>query len=566
MVGIRTKSRRLGGDAGGSKSKTDDQIILLARGLSGRSVGANIPLLTLSAEEGERDLRHMEAFTNACTAYSQQFYIYTNGKSNQSGHDGSRRDDGDDAGSAPSGHGHRNGQGGPAPLIAMPIRIDPEEEKRLMMLRQKIQQGEAQREILESQYVSLRAQYVYLSKLLSKLRTTSNRQQSFLQRLVQKRGALVALQRVRLEIARDVLKALKYRAAHCSATPTSTGSPSAKKEDSKDGANNAESTAPTDLVEVWNQLDTKFKQAEKACRRPDDDGGNTEHWVGRKMPKTPLGVTIFTSQLSSYHDFAAAFGTEGMLGSSKSSMCWLESGLPPSMNQHAKVVSSVASLRDETRQLRAELEQERQWNKELQSNIISRRKANDELVAMMTLLRTETEAVVARHNILLESDQARDAAYSLHEEEQMLKHSAIDHAKKEGDGVSGGSLGQTGKAISGIVDEGDAIGLGATKSTGASANDAVAAGDGGGRQAAARMVKQSVEDDENDGDDEGEVSDDDDEEEGQIMEEERGIKAEDDGTSAAIGEAPSKRSFSGSGDGSSGESGGASRSTKRRKL
>ena len=533
MVGIRTKSRRGGGDGSSGKSKTDDQIILLARGLSGRSVGANIPLLTLSGEEAERDLRHMEAFSSACTTYSQQFYIFTNGKGGQGVQDGPRRGDGDDA-----AYGHRNGAGGPAPLIPLPTRIDPEEEKRRQMLKEKIKQGEAQREILESQYVSLRAQYVYLSKLLSKLRTTSNRQLGFLQRLVKKRGALVAAQRVRLEIARDVLQALKYRAAHCSATPSTAASPSAgaTKEDTKDGADTATSATTTDLVEIWNQLDSKFKQAEKACR---EEGGNTEHWVGRKMPKTPHGVTIFPSQLSGYHDFAAAFGTEGMLGSSKSTMCWLESGLPTAMNQQAKVTSSVAALRDETRQLRAELDQERQWNKELQTNIISRRKANDELVAMMTLLRTETEAVVARHNVLLESDQARDAAYSLHEEEQLLKSSANDHEKKDDNGISLGKV-EAGRIDEGGIDQGEGISKSAT--------------DGGGEQTASRIVKQSVEDDENDGDDEGEIGDEDDEEEGQIMEEDGEIKAEDEA---------SKRSF---GDGSPGELGGGSRSAKRRKL
>jgi hypothetical protein len=587
MVLRTTKPRRGGDPSLGRANKADDQIILLARGLSSRSVGANIPLLALSSDEGERDLRHMEAFTNACTAYSHQFYIYTNGKN--AGNVGSKGDDGDDPNEAPTSSSQsHHAQAGAPPLIAMPIRIDPEEEKRLVMLRQKIQQGEAQREILESQYVSLRAQYVYLSKLLTKLRTTSNRQQSFLQRLVQKRGALLAVQRVRLEVARDVLDALKYRAANSAATSAQAHSSPSSSANRDEGKVDFASSSSTDLIDVWNLLESKFKSAEKACRHPEEDGDSkanvVEPWVGQKMPKTPFGVPVLLSQLSSYHDFAMAFGTNGILGSSASTMCWLEKSLPDTMTQQAKVASSVTSLREETRQLRLELEQERQWNKELQTNIISRRKLNDELVAMVTLLRTETEAIVARHNILLESDQARDAAYSLHEEEQLLKQSATNQDKEDSeDPIPEENLGEPEIECSTTNDSTNAGGdmneeENETKPLVSSVSDSAAVADDAGAlddgEPSSRPEKQQVEDDENDGDDEGELSEEDeDEEDGEIVEGEDGEvsdeKEDSNGNTLSVetGDATSKRTLSGGEESGSNEMpGSANRSAKRRKL
>ena len=189
-----TKTR--GGPVGALKAKNSDQeqSFLLARGLSARYCGVNTPLTSLTPEEMERDLRHMEAFSNACTAYSQQYFIYQNSQ--------------EELAEDPSKHKRAHQ---PAPLIAMPIRIDPEEEKRLTTLRQKIQQCEAQREVLESQYLSLRAHYVYLSQKLKTHRDDVNGRAEFLQEMVQKRGRLVALQRVRLQIAREALACLKYR-------------------------------------------------------------------------------------------------------------------------------------------------------------------------------------------------------------------------------------------------------------------------------------------------------------------------------------------------------------------
>jgi hypothetical protein len=76
---VERKTTRLGTTATLKARKAEDHI-LLARGLSARLTGANTPLGPLSQDDMERDLRHMEAFSNACTTYAQQFYIYQNAK------------------------------------------------------------------------------------------------------------------------------------------------------------------------------------------------------------------------------------------------------------------------------------------------------------------------------------------------------------------------------------------------------------------------------------------------------------------------------------------------------
>ncbi len=348
---IKTKKNNL---------KEDHGNILLARGLSARYLGANIPLAALTSDEMERDLRHMEAFSNACVAYAQQYFIYRNSATLE--------DNGKKA----------------LPMVAMPVRIDPEEEKRLVNLRLKIQQCESQREILESQYLSLRAHYVYLSQRLKNRRKSVTGRVEFLQDQLKKRGKLVAIQRARLQISREVLACLHYR--------QSGGKPQGQEEE------------PADLVEVWNKIEEQFKQAEDACR-----GEGVEPWQALKVPKVPPGVPLLLSQLAKPPAFAAAWGTSGVFGSKPESLCWLQSEFP----EPAYRTKSLPALREEVELLERELEKERTMNLDLQTGIIARRKANVELVAMMALLRTETEAVVARHNILLESDFAKDAAMKL---------------------------------------------------------------------------------------------------------------------------------------------------------
>jgi hypothetical protein len=406
------RKSRLGTTAALKARKADDNI-LLARGLSARLTGANTPLTALTQEEMERDLRHMEAFSNACTTYAQQYYIFHCAK------DGNNTNDGGD-GSLSNKHGRTPH---PAPLIAMPVRIDPEEEKRLQNLRQKIQQCEAQREVYEGQYLSLRAHYIYLSQQLKGKRDDVNKRISFLQEQVNKRGRLVALQRVRLQILRDTLQCVQYRE---------------KFRVKQEGD-------PGELYTVWGEIEKEWKKAEDDLRSP----SGIMNWTASKVPKIPPGVPLLLSQLAEQPGQAAAWGTGGAFGAKPDSLLWIENQVPTAPPDTAE---DLPALREEVAKLNDEIEREQALNKQIQSDVISIRKRDDGLVAMMALLRTETEAVIARHNILLESDVAQQTALRLHEEESRVANEVNDTIK-EVDAV--GSRMTGGKAATESLDAAD---------------------------------------------------------------------------------------------------------------
>mmetsp|Transcript_20936 Transcript_20936/g.22386 ORF Transcript_20936/g.22386 Transcript_20936/m.22386 type:complete len:503 (+) Transcript_20936:191-1699(+) len=427
-----------------ARTKPQEDHILLARGLSARLTGANTPLAPLLQEEIERDLRHMEAFSNACTSYAQQYYIFTNQNNKISKENSNSNEQHSNVQSA-SGSQARAGSAGGSyrghqmPIIAMPVRIDPEEEKRLQTLRQKIQQCEAQREIYEGQYLSLRAHYISLSKKLKVKNEDVNSRISFLQEQVQKRGKLLALQRVRLQIARETLECLRYRGSH--------SSPSSETKEHQ-----------ADLHAIWNDLDKQWKKADESIVKSGGTSSSSSgvcHWPASRIPKIPPGVPLLVSQLGQQPGHAVAWSTSGAFGAKPDSLVWIQNQVPtkrPDTSNHL-----LPALREDAPRLESEIETERKLNREFQTKAIERRKRNDELVSMMTLLRSETEAVVARHNILLESDEAKQAAMVLYEEEAMvtkevnaaLNNSNSDEVKI---GVAVGSMRDNG-IVSGVVND-----------------------------------------------------------------------------------------------------------------
>ena len=477
----RKSSSRIGNTAAmKARTKSHEDYILLARGLSARLTGANTPLAPLTADEMERDLRHMEAFSNACTSYAQQYYIFMN-QNNSS----AKENNGND-GAGSSSNSQQHGQGRPGatggsyrngqvPIIAMPVRIDPEEEKRLQTLRQKIQQCEAQREMYEGQYLSLRAHYISLSKKLKAKRDDVDSRVAFLQDQVKKRGRLLALQRVRIQMVRETLLILRHRLTNPSAPASSK-----TKEDQ------------ADLHTVWTHLDQLWKDAEDNITKSNGSSSKdaVANWPASKIPKIPPGVPLLLSQLGLQPGNAVAWGTCGAFGAKPDSLVWIENQVPTKRPDRSRV---LPGLRDDVARLKREIAREQSLNRQFQSNAIKMRKQNDELVSMMTLLRAETEAVVARHNVLLESDEAKKASQMLFEEEAMVTSvadTALNSDKKKG---------------------GSAAGL--------SSNDGNRYGSGNGAESGRKSVPQSSglkEDDENDGDDEG--GGEEDEDEGEVIE------------------------------------------------
>ena len=233
---------------------------ILAQGMSGRYLGARLSALKyLSSDELEKDLRLMDAYNAACITYAQRYFAFCNQNSNNnSGSHGNVQlkhykggeaystmmvNSGDPSCSAEqinngvyshhptttfaSNNTTMSSSGTPTGAVksvgvastntnmptyfAMPIKIDPEEEKRIAILRKKIAASEAKREVLETQYLSLRAHYVHESQATKRARDRLDGEMKMFKELIQKRGDVLALRRVRCAAARDILHCLKYR-------------------------------------------------------------------------------------------------------------------------------------------------------------------------------------------------------------------------------------------------------------------------------------------------------------------------------------------------------------------
>lgn len=431
-------------------------VTVLARGMSSRCIGARIAsqLTILSNDELEKDLRHMEAYQNACIVYDQQFFIHSNRSLVQSGHYGPVTAPA--LGNGDSVHTNSNSNNGDSHFDpyrpVMPVRIDPEEEKRISLLRKRIASSEAQREVLETEYMSLRAHYVYASQRVKKSSLAMTTQMKLVKQLVQRRGQVVALRRVRVAAARDVMLALERRTTTARTTSTTT---------------TVFPTKGPDMLDVWNEVEHLLRKAELSCRsldmgfQPqnsqtkspppskrkrdvDDETIPVQHvaWESRSMPRTPFGIPILVSQMSHAPDKAAGLGYGEVFGSKPSSMVFLEENLPSTFKDMEKDVNDIAECREEAMELHIALQQERTINKVLQGQIIQKRKRNDEMCAMMTLLRSETEAVLGRHNILLDTQEARQAASDLHQkvlEERGENGVDVDEGElldeQQGDGI-----------------------------------------------------------------------------------------------------------------------------------
>jgi len=192
------------------------------------------------------------------------------------------------------------------------------------------------------------------------------------------------------------------------------------------------------LHAIWNDLDKQWKKADESIVKSGGTSSSSSgvcHWPASRIPKIPPGVPLLVSQLGQQPGHAVAWATCGAFGAKPDSLLWIQNQVP--IKRPDTSINLLPALREDAPRLESEIETERKLNREFQTKAIERRKRNDELVSMMTLLRSETEAVVARHNILLESDEAKQAAMVLYEEEAMvtkevnaaLNNSNIDEVK-----------------------------------------------------------------------------------------------------------------------------------------
>lgn len=246
---------------------------LLARGLTSRFIGVRVAnhVKPLAPVDIEKDIRHMEGYSAACVSYSQQLFAYSNKELVTRGH----------YGAAPPAPGMTFTQ--PAqnefglPNVTMPVKIDPEEEKRISVLRKRVALSEAKREVLETEYVSLRAHYVHESHRLNRSRKFVSGQHELLTELVKRRSKVLALRRVRCAVARDILAYLEARASSADSVMNNSESsvvplPASTKTDenmTELDVDNKDATAanevPVDLLDVWATIESKLQEAELSC-------------------------------------------------------------------------------------------------------------------------------------------------------------------------------------------------------------------------------------------------------------------------------------------------------------
>lgn len=238
--------------------------ILIARGMSSRYLSTKTPAVApLSRDQIAQDLRHMEAYRNACIGYNQQFFVFKNQDSVKGGTFGMFSP-------------HPNVEG-PVDItksadgFAMPTKIDPEEEKRLSVLRKKISLTEFKREQLETEYLSLRAHYVHASQLVRKTRTYEFGRWKVFREVMERRGRVLALMRVLLAMARDVEAAIVHRGkllqngVNTGTNETMAGTSSASDSTPAAGDPKHDENNTRDLYDMWTEIEGKLKEAEAAC-------------------------------------------------------------------------------------------------------------------------------------------------------------------------------------------------------------------------------------------------------------------------------------------------------------
>jgi hypothetical protein len=235
--------------------------------MSSRYLSAKTPTIApLSKESIEKDLRHMEAYRNACTGYNQQFFVFKNQETVKGGTFGMfaphPSDDVD--------LGALGGESGA--LFAMPSKIDPEEEKRLSVLRKKISLSEFKREQLETEYLSLRAHYVHASQLVRKTRTYEFGRWKLLREAMDRRAKVLGLMRVLVAMGRDVEAAIRHRGqllASESGANTADKSGDVNMTAAESKPSEAQDSKPNEktrsLYEMWTDIESQLKEAETAC-------------------------------------------------------------------------------------------------------------------------------------------------------------------------------------------------------------------------------------------------------------------------------------------------------------
>jgi hypothetical protein len=169
-------------------------------------------------------------------------------------------------------------------------------------------------------------------------------------------------------------------------------------------------------------------------------------WKSTGYRRTPAGVPLFVSQLSSYPDSVMGACYGGFAGSAPDDMSYLVPldkindgnpdvlyGLPGSMHSRYTEQQDTKALQMEIAELEAHIDAEESRNMHIQSEAIDRKHKCDELCTTMALLRSETEGVLMRHNIILETEEARNKSWESLQEGKEDGALVFEGAQEEGE-------------------------------------------------------------------------------------------------------------------------------------
>jgi hypothetical protein len=426
---------------GKTRTMNMDPATLLARGYSSRWLGSRaektngnkLLLQPLSNEEIDQDLRHMNAYWTACQRYHQHAYAAVNRIAVE--------------------------QRPNAPTL--PIRLDPDSDKRVQTQRQKITQAEMIREALEQEYVALRAHYVETCQHLEQAVADKDARLAFLHELSVQKVQQLAYLRTRVQIAREIAAALRQR------------------QQLLDERVNAPTTASSNggtadaLMAAWLALEEATKDMV-----PKAKSSNIMLWKSRFEPSTPKGVPLLVSAASLVPEKSVGWAfdadpndagiwyrddKESSENTNERPLVFMPNHLPQTVGEilsdgedeseedggakpngtsgeinrefllkHGKDGKKVCALQREVECLSAELAAEGQKNASCLSQTGKWRHKLDEATTMLSILRQETEAVLYRHNILLSSEEVAAKAEQQWEEQQEMEELNAQKAVEEG--------------------------------------------------------------------------------------------------------------------------------------
>jgi len=371
--------------------------------------------LGLTEEERATDLRHFESYRNAVIGYRQQYYAAVNHYEGR----------------------ETNGNALTQPVVgtksvskstvpSLPVKLDPEEEKKLELLRTKILHADFIREQMEQEYVALRAQFVDLAqRLKAQVEVSRTQVLPFLQQSLDARARAVGLLRARLQISRDVAGCLQRRNELLA-----SGAPDSSQHD-RATSSSAPSTKEDDLMDLLTRVEEELNTALQSAT----ESGKKSTIVpipSSKLPYTPFDVPLLLSCSSDAPEKTLAFSTCQAFGAKGESLCWVTSSLHRSGTDDAADnmddddndidISDINMLTDQVHMLQSELAAERELSQECTRKMVHTRNMHNQWVAMMGLLRQETEAILYRNNILMESDMAISASQKIHEKVLVQRH------------------------------------------------------------------------------------------------------------------------------------------------